>query len=649
MSEEPPVVLDEVPAIIPRPQKMRLSACAAFDPRRVRMDLPSAPPVQSWAKTFQEKCARLSDGQAIAGGAPPLAVRASVEQRLIRLDDRACRPQGYTIDVREADARLLCTIRGFDQAGIAYALITLSALLKSSEQGVSLPVGFIADSPDLTERGLFLGIESMGETSREQCASLRELAALKINAADFGLPSRPLPFKSGVCPDASGNPKAFQTILDAARSLGMRANVYIPHLEQFKMVVDAHPEIRSKTPGGTGGGICMTSPATLEVMAALANEIVSNLDFDELSIWSSEGYINECQCERCREVGTFLAEVELIRNVFDEVRREFPDKPLRYLTSARTYQCESVLAHTMGMDKVMEYFGGDVAISTYRVVKSDFIPPQIRKLAAEGFKVSVVPAFGWGAGYGVPLMFCEHIRWKMNEIFNAGLYGTMGWTGRRARMCDLTIAAGAEFGWNCRARETVEFLEEYARLHDYPEPRTVAEIFRDLEPAHVLMLDHNLRYGFGGHSRIRSGLERMLADEPVDGLDRQHALILGQQILEPCRQALRKSRAALKRAAQIDHEWFRTQVSVVHNLSELMFNLAWIHYVWVREKDPDVYKGPWDDPKEEYARCISEAKEALNEVKKHWPVLVERNSAPEGVPLTEAEELCEQIARKYLG
>jgi hypothetical protein len=347
--------------------------------------------------------------------------------------------------------------------GLLYAARTLTQLVRapgqvSTETEIEVPLVRIVDWPDLSERGQWGGnTESdLAWTSQWKLNVLEVSAQATVN--DEGCPvaliSRDL-FRQGA-------------------ELGVKVVPYIPHLEQILKIAGmmdkkgfaSTPDPSKPLPSDYVPGLCMSNPATQELVEAWLARTAEIEGVTDIQVWLSEDAA-PCYCPKCIGKEPFGLEIACIVGAFNKVKVSHPQARLRILTTQGSYPVnDKVLAALPGDVGVTYYDGG----RTYDSSHQPMIYPLLEDYAHSGRWLGVYPQITHAWRTVFPWTAPQFVQYRAKEFVEKKLRCMIGYAVPSNRYHEFNVMAMAEWTWNAQGRSPEAFARAYATITAIADP-----------------------------------------------------------------------------------------------------------------------------------------------------------------------------------
>ena len=422
---------------------------------------------------------------------------AGLAERLTTLPNAA---EAYAIVPLPEGAGLLLVAAA--PAGLLHAARTLSQLVIKHEPAnamadggeIEIPVVSIVDWPDLPERGQW-----GGNAARD----LPNTAYWKMNVLEVWA-------EAGV--DAAGQPtvKIGRELFRQGEELAVKVVPYILHLEQVSRhagLMDraellSTPDPSQPLPSDYTPGLCMSSPATQELVAGWLKAAASIPGVTDIMVWLSEGTA-PCYCPCCSGKEPFSLEVACITAAFDRIRLAYPAVRLRLLLTQGSYPVNDRVLAAAPADACITYYDGG---RTYDSSRKPMIYPLLEAFAASGRWLGVYPQITHCWRTVLPWTAPQFIRYRAQEFVTKKLSCMIGYAVPSNHHHRFNVAAEAEWTWNATGRSAEEFARVYAAVTGIADPDLFArwallagEAGWTLAESRLLLtLIYNPTLGFGG-------------------------------------------------------------------------------------------------------------------------------------------------------
>jgi len=382
--------------------------------------------------------------------------------------------QAYTIAPQKSDGRFSgLQITAQSKLGLWYGAQSLRRLLALDSLQTALvliPQVWIRDWPDIEHRGQW-GWNFIGD--------LDWMAAHKFNVVEM---------HSNLGFDESGRPQASfdEQMLAACRRRHIRVVPVIRHLELLAVtgLFRHHPETASipqpgkPLPNDYQPGVCFSQPRTVELLSGWIDQLLAEPGVDEVNVWLSETEAG-CYCDRCLGQDPFVLETEGVCRAFKRVQDRHPGDVLHILLSQASYAHNAAILQAIDPGvRVTFYHGGLTYDSSHRPM----IDSLLAAYSGSGGWLGVYPQLTSSWRTIFPFSSVHLMQARMQEFSRKGLRSFRGYAPPRNDYYRPTIAAAAEWGWNCDGRTVAEFSRAFAGEQGIPEPRAYARWVEQIGP-----------------------------------------------------------------------------------------------------------------------------------------------------------------------
>ena len=352
--------------------------------------------------------------------------------------------------------------------GLLYAARTLSQLVNLSQKArpgteIEIPLVRVTDWPDLAERGQW-----GGDTGRHLAAT----SQWKLNLLEHD---------SGVGSDDQGRPTASMKapFVNRAAALGVKVVPIIPHLEQLSRAqsirnradIQSKPDPAKPLPSDYLPGLCMSSPATAEIIRGWLGKIAEIDGITDIMVWLSEERA-PCFCEKCVGREPFELEVKCIVGAFGEVRKDHPQARLRLLLTQGSYPVNDKVLAAVPKDVGVSYYDGG---RTYDSSRRPMIYPLLESYARSGRWLGVYPQITHSWRCVFPWTGPQFVRYRCQEFADKRLQCMIGYAVPSNLFHDFNVTAMAEWTWNAHGRTPEQFCRAYALKKGLGDPDLFAK------------------------------------------------------------------------------------------------------------------------------------------------------------------------------
>lgn len=362
-------------------------------------------------------------------------------------------------------------LTAYSGTGLLYAVITLSQAIIKNGNSIYIPVLHITDWPEIAFRGQWGG--------NSNC-DLHWTFQYKLNAIDG---------KVLVSADKEGKATIVhnERLYREAAAYGVDIMATIPHLEQISKrgflekrtdILNVPSEER-KNRSDYFPGICMSNPATEQMICEWFKGIAGNKSVKKILVWLSEE-VSPCYCELCNGEESFQMEVKCLLNAYKKMTKEITGVKLGIMLSQGSFEVTGKIAAMLPKDVSLTYYDGG---RTYDSGKYPMITPVLEKYVKKGGKLGVYPqithswrmVFPWTAPY--------FIKYRCDEFVEKGLHRIIGYAIPSNRYHEFNLMAFAEWLWNPKGRKVKNFVAAYAFLNNIPEKSFIKYLKLMEEPA----------------------------------------------------------------------------------------------------------------------------------------------------------------------
>ena len=347
--------------------------------------------------------------------------------------------------------------------GLLYAARTLEQLVDAPKDAkpdtpLEIPLATVTDWPDIAERGQWGG---------DAWRHLDEFSQMKLNVLESD---------AGVGIDKDGKPQAriSRELIEKGTALGVKIVPYLPHLEQIsgyagvskRTDVLSKPDPSKPLPSDYTPGLCMSSPATRELIRDWLDAVAGIHGVTDITVWLSEDRA-PCFCEKCAGREPYEIEVEAVVEAFGRIQAAHPNARLRLLTTQGSYPVnDRVVAATPPEVGVIYYDGS----RTYDSSKKAMIYPLLEDAARSGRWIGVYPQITHSWRTVFPWTAPQFIKYRADEFASKKLSNVIGYAVPSNFHHAFNVAALAEWTWNSKGRSPEEFARVYAAKAGMPDP-----------------------------------------------------------------------------------------------------------------------------------------------------------------------------------
>ncbi|NLS77692.1 MAG: hypothetical protein GXY76_10575 [Chloroflexi bacterium] len=419
--------------------------------------------------------------------------------------------------------------------GLLYAARTLAQLVRAPKVGpesaLELPLVEIEDWPDVEERGEWGG-GSEGDMAWTAQWKLNTLEAM-----------------SGAGVDAQGRPelRMSRDLFRQGAELGVKVVPIILHLELIaefaglmkRSDVTSTPDPSKPLPSDYVPGLCMSSPATHELVAGWLEAAAEIEGVTDVMVWLSEE-TSPCFCERCIGQEPYGLEVACIVAAYRRVQERHPELGLRLLTTQGSYKVNDKVLAATPPDVGVSYYDGR---RTYDSSRQPMIYPLMEEFARSGRWLGVYPQITHVFRTVLPWTAPQFMQFRGVEFADKGLRNVIGYAVPSNRHHEFNVMALAEWTWNAHGRSPEDFARAYAVSQGLSDPELYARWALLAGQAGWLLAESRVT--------IRGIYDGGLS---TGGAAKFAKLFEGFGLLEPAvlAEALTQARQALELARQLD-------------------------------------------------------------------------------------------------
>ncbi len=447
---------DWLDRLIPLPQQVTVERAARVPAEKIGIvcEAPLAPPV----RTALELLARFAQG---AGERAVFVIRLTLSGENARLATVPNAEQAYAITPTDNGRGL--TLAANMPAGLLYAARTLAQLVASpvvirADTEIELPLARILDWPAIAERGQWGGNapQDLAWTSQWK------LNTLEVDA--------------GAAVDAHGAPviRMNRDLFRQGATLGVKIVPYIMHLEQLakygglmdRPEYTSTPDPNAPLPSDYIPGLCMSSPATQELITAWLMRAAEIEGVRDIQVWLSEDAA-PCYCPRCVGQEPYGLEVACLVRALRRVQETHPHVRLRILTTQGSYPVNDRVLAAVPEDVGVSYYEGR---RTYDSSYNPMIYPLMEEYARSGRWLGVYPQITQVFRTVFPWTAPQFIRYRAQEFADKGLANVIGYAVPSNRCHEFNVMALAEWTWHPHGRMPEEFARAYATVTGIADP-----------------------------------------------------------------------------------------------------------------------------------------------------------------------------------
>lgn len=376
------------------------------------------------------------------------AVNDGIKKRLSSLPNP---DQAYAIDLLAENSGLLLIAN--TPCGLLYAARTLAQLVSqpgdvSPSTEVEIPLARVVDWPDIYERGQWGCEHDMAWTSQWKLNVLEACSRQDIDA------------------DGAACVNIDRDLFRQGSKLGVKVVPFISHIEQLsghagcKNSPDtwSKPDPSKPLPSDYVPGLCMSSPATSDLVAEWIDALARIPEVSDIMVWLSEER-SPCFCDKCVGKEPFELEVGCIVSAFRKVQQDYPHIRLRLLTTQGSYLVNDKVLAAAPSDVGITYYDGS---RTYDSSRNPMIYPLLADFAKSGRWLGVYPQITHSWRTVFPWTAPQFVRFRAQEFADKKLSCMIGYAIPSNRHHEFNLMAMAEWTWNARGRSPEEFCRAYA-------------------------------------------------------------------------------------------------------------------------------------------------------------------------------------------
>ena len=330
-----------------------------------------------------------------------------------------------------------------------------------ASSSITIPAVSIIDYPSISERGQWGGNthDEVPWTAQWKMNLVEESAGIGYTDSALRLSLK-------------------QAHIDSAYARGVNIVPYVPHLEQIakhagfldRRDVTSTPDPDRPLPPEYVPGLCMSSPATLELIRIWLKALAEYEHVRSIEVWLSEGPA-PCYCANCSGTDPFVLEMRCIQKAFETVRSAHPSVKLRILLTQGSYRVNDLVLDEAGANVEIVYYDGG---RTYDSSHTPMIYPLLEEYSRRGGWLGVYPQITHCWRTVFPFTGPQLIAARAREFSAKRLENVVGYAVPSNRHHAFNVAALAEWSWNHEGRSPEEFAATYATIHGFPEPDAFA-------------------------------------------------------------------------------------------------------------------------------------------------------------------------------
>lgn len=408
------------------------------------------------------------------------------------------------------------------------------------------------------------------------------------------------------------------------------------HAEGITRLVKQHPEWKAPgvIPHPTGADlnewtICFRQAAVGQLYRAIVRELATTVKPDEIQYWMTENNLR-CECDECARHGDdaydltsayFTTQARVYYDSVVEARDIHPDLQVSIWTTQGSRPHNEAVIRSLPKEVLWFYYDGERR-GSYNLRRINSVPPEIKALAAEGYRIGVQADF---QSCGGVLTAPGRIREFCVDAAAAGLEGVCGWVspydmdfGPGSRGADPTLAYGAAMccqpaddGGESLAPIMADAAREAGHTDQVAEAAGRAWRSMD-EAARIIKLNDLYAYWWHGTNVPGAICERIIRSAPVDELDQRWADETWDDTLPETDGAIEQLEAAATELEGIDDPsgylpGLAVQFRVGIIWGRLCRALLWAGVVYHRMGGWDTCHGPWRDDRDELLGAVTQA------------------------------------------
>ncbi|HOD93867.1 MAG TPA: hypothetical protein PLT91_02530 [Clostridia bacterium] len=351
-------------------------------------------------------------------------------------------------------------ISAISSKGIMNGVRTLLQAVSKEDNEFVIPLLFIYDYPDIPLRGQWGG-DSMDDiefTSSLKLNSLDYTGTFSINSENTGV----------------GNLEK-KEVLENCIKEGIILTAYVPHLEfviggylnkpeyaKFIERIKNVPLPESAARNDYKPGLCVSSEHTKKLVFEWMCSLAAIKGVKSVMVWLSEN-TEKCICEKCKDQEPFILETKMLVELFEKLRKEFPDLGCEILLTQGSYSVnEKILEIVPDFISVLYYHGSRTYISDKTPMIYEGLMPYIER----GGKLGVYPQITHGWRCVFPWTGPDFIKYRCDEFVEKNIHKVVGYAVPSNVYHRFNIAAMAEWTWNNKGRNEKDFMKAYAAINN---------------------------------------------------------------------------------------------------------------------------------------------------------------------------------------
>lgn len=431
-------------------------------------------------------------------------------------------------------------------------------------------------------------------------------------------------------------------LAEHGRSIGVRVVPAIGHADGLLTFATVHPEWRvgGRIMHPTGVDLnhknfCFRHPGVRKVYHAMVEAVCELIEPDEIQFWVTENRVH-CECPRCREAcpggdvfdlanDRFMLETGLFYECVSAVRKARPGLGLSIWTSQGSRPNNDNMIRALPADVLWFYYDGERR-GCYNLRHRRMIPPEVGRLAGEGFRIGVQLDWSSCAMFLTPV---GTIREACAEAAELGLYAVCGWTENLPLNKDAGSGGGSPVfeyaAAMCRRPVSADDGDSLASVmasaalragHSDRIATAAGESWRLLDHwgREIYLAD---KYSFWWHSNNVPGAicERIARRAPVDEIDQRWTDAAWDDTVSALDEAMRalSDRAVFLRAIPDVSGYLGAladQMDLAVTWARCCRAVYWAGIVYHRMGSWDTVHGPWRDDQSELRTALETAETA---------------------------------------
>jgi len=371
---------------------------------------------------------------------------------------------------------------GLTGKGVYFGVKTLQQLIKpeTKQNEIGVPIVFIMDWPDLSERGQWGAWDHDPDLMMEY---INFMAERKMNLMETGMRGM-----KSFSFDENGRGK-INLDFDSrrkARLRGIKTVFMTEHLDKLGGKSDIYK--RYPKAEGKGAKAHLTTPAgwylvtpcasSLEFVKVLSEwlESCASQGVFDANLWLTE--INRrCECDQCKNHSQYVLEAKAFAKAWEIAHVKYPELRIRILLTQGSYEVNDQILSAITQPEIgITYYSGN-SPGTYSLVQEPIIYPLMEDYAREGHWLGVYPVLSASWKNILPWSGAQYIKYRMTEFVNKGISSMAGYVAEdnNNRFYDFNLTAAAEWSWNAYGRDEREFAASWGTQRGISNP----EIFAD--------------------------------------------------------------------------------------------------------------------------------------------------------------------------